>query len=301
MKKKIAILATLMLALVGIFSFALPGIAQEGTASAGKVYLVPGIYYDAGVSGGKAYNTIDVGAEKLTAEQEAEIFVENVYLAGETGSLLPEPSSDRPDWSFHGWWYTLDAEVAYTETVPETGAEDIFLYADWRNDFSLPSEPVPPAPEEEIQMRNYMRITHSDGTVEQIELFESVPDALNAYKKVQFYNEYFMLRPNDVVEFWVSGIYGDEAKRAPQPVVGLFSIQLENTAYSSTVRYLQRIDPETGEAMYINKAADGAYFRYIDEQAKVFRIYSRFHDAGGNLNVYLEHLPQYSADDYVQY
>ena len=99
MKKKIAILATLMLALVGIFSFALPGIAQEGTASAGKVYLVPGIYYDAGVSGGKAYNTIDVGAEKLTAEQEAEIFVENVYLAGETGSLLPEPSSDRPDWS----------------------------------------------------------------------------------------------------------------------------------------------------------------------------------------------------------
>lgn len=301
MKKKIAILATLMLALVGIFSFALPGIAQEGTASAGKVYLVPGIYYDAGVSGGKAYNTIDVGAEKLTAEQEAEIFVENVYLAGETGSLLPEPSSDRPDWSFRGWWYTLDAEVAYTETVPETGAEDIFLYADWRNDFSLPSEPVPPAPEEEIQMRNYMRITHSDGTVEQIELFVSVPDALNAYKKVQFYNEYFMLRPNDVVEFWVSGIYGDEAKRAPQPVVGLFSIQLENTAYSSTVRYLQRIDPETGEAMYINKAADGAYFRYIDEQAKVFRIYSRFHDAGGNLNVYLEHLPQYSADDYVQY
>ena len=301
MKKKIAILATLMLALVGIFSFALPGIAQEGTASAGKVYLVPGIYYDAGVSGAKAYNTIDVGAEKLTAEQEAEIFVENVYLAGETGSLLPEPSSDRPDWSFRGWWYTLDAEVAYTETVPETGAEDIFLYADWRNDFSLPSEPVPPAPEEEIQMRNYMRITHSDGTVEQIELFESVPDALNAYKKVQFYNEYFMLRPNDVVEFWVSGIYGDEAKRAPQPVVGLFSIQLENTAYSSTVRYLQRIDPETGEAMYINKAADGAYFRYIDEQAKVFRIYSRFHDAGGNLNVYLEHLPQYSADDYVQY
>ena len=301
MKKKIAILATLMLALVGIFSFALPGIAQEGTASAGKVYLVPGIYYDAGVSGGKAYNTIDVGAEKLTAEQEAEIFVENVYLAGETGSLLPEPSSDRPDWSFRGWWYTLDAEVAYTETVPETGAEDIFLYADWRNDFSLPSEPVPPAPEEEIQMRNYMRITHSDGTVEQIELFESVPDALNAYKKVQFYNEYFMLRPNDVVEFWVSGIYGDEAKRAPQPVVGLFSIQLENMAYSSTVRYLQRIDPETGEAMYINKAADGAYFRYIDEQAKVFRIYSRFHDAGGNLNVYLEHLPQYSADDYVQY
>lgn len=301
MKKKIAILATLMLALVGIFSFALPGIAQEGTASAGKVYLVPGIYYDAGVSGGKAYNTIDVGAEKLTAEQEAEIFVENVYLAGETGSLLPEPSSDRPDWSFRGWWYTLDAEVAYTETVPETGAEDIFLYADWRNDFSLPSEPVPPAPEEEIQMRNYMRITHSDGTVEQIELFESVPDALNAYKKVQFYNEYFMLRPNDVVEFWVSGIYGDEAKRAPQPVVGLFSIQLENTAYSSTVRYFQRIDPETGEAMYINKAADGAYFRYIDEQAKVFRIYSRFHDAGGNLNVYLEHLPQYSADDYVQY
>ena len=301
MKKKIAILATLMLALVGIFSFALPGIAQEGTASAGKVYLVPVIYYDAGVSGGKAYNTIDVGAEKLTAEQEAEIFVENVYLAGETGSLLPEPSSDRPDWSFRGWWYTLDAEVAYTETVPETGAEDIFLYADWRNDFSLPSEPVPPAPEEEIQMRNYMRITHSDGTVEQIELFESVPDALNAYKKVQFYNEYFMLRPNDVVEFWVSGIYGDEAKRAPQPVVGLFSIQLENTAYSSTVRYLQRIDPETGEAMYINKAADGAYFRYIDEQAKVFRIYSRFHDAGGNLNVYLEHLPQYSADDYVQY
>lgn len=150
-------------------------------------------------------------------------------------------------------------------------------------------------------MRNYMRITHSDGTVEQIELFESVPDALNAYKKVQFYNEYFMLRPNDVVEFWVSGIYGDEAKRAPQPVVGLFSIQLENTAYSSMVRYLQRIDPETGEAMYINKAADGAYFRYIDEQAKVFRIYSRFHDAGGNLNVYLEHLPQYSADDYVQY
>ena len=301
MKKKIAILATLMLALVGIFSFALPGIAQEGTASAGKVYLVPGIYYDAGVSGGKAYNTIDVGAEKLTAEQEAEIFVENVYFAGETGSLLPEPSPDRPDWSFRGWWYTLDAEVAYTETVPETGAEDIFLYADWRNDFSLPSEPVPPAPEEEIQMRNYMRITHSDGTVEQIELFESVPDALNAYKKVQFYNEYFMLRPNDVVEFWVSGIYGDEAKRAPQPVVGLFSIQLENTAYSSTVRYLQRIDPETGEAMYINKAADGAYFRYIDEQAKVFRIYSRFHDAGGNLNVYLEHLPQYSADDYVQY
>ena len=301
MKKKIAILATLMLALVGIFSFALPGIAQEGTASAGKVYLVPGIYYDAGVSGGKAYNTIDVGAEKLTAEQEAEIFVENVYLAGETGRLLPEPSSGSPDWSFRGWWYTLDAEVAYTETVPETGAEDIFLYADWRNDFSLPSEPVPPAPEEEIQMRNYMRITHSDGTVEQIELFESVPDALNAYKKVQFYNEYFMLRPNDVVEFWVSGIYGDEAKRAPQPVVGLFSIQLENTAYSSTVRYLQRIDPETGEAMYINKAADGAYFRYIDEQAKVFRIYSRFHDAGGNLNVYLEHLPQYSADDYVQY
>ena len=299
MKKMIALFTMLALS-VSTFSFMLGASAADNAAESAEVYLVPGYYYD-DTSGEKQYNTV-TGATKLTEEQEAAIFTENVYLAGESGEVLPDPQSEREDWSFHGWWYTVDAEIVYTETVPDAGTEDVFLYADWRNDFSLPSDPVPPpAGEEEETMRNYMRITHSDGTVEQIELFESVPDALNAYKKVQFYNEYFMLRPNDVVEFWVSGIYGDEAKRAPQPVVGLFSIQLENTAYSSTVRYLQRIDPETGEAMYINKAADGAYFRYIDEQAKVFRIYSRFHDAGGNLNVYLEHLPQYSADDYVQY
>lgn len=78
-----------MLALVGIFSFALPGIAQEGTASAGKVYLVPGIYYDAGVSGGKAYNTIDVGAEKLTAEQEAEILSKMYIWRAKQAAFCP--------------------------------------------------------------------------------------------------------------------------------------------------------------------------------------------------------------------
>ena len=151
-------------------------------------------------------------------------------------------------------------------------------------------------------MPNYMRITHSDGDVEYIELFESVPDALNAYKKVQFYNEYFLLSPGDVVEFWMSGIYsGEGAKRAPQTVTGLYSIKLESTDYSNTLDYLERVDPETGNPMYINEPSDGAFFRYHDEQAKVFRIYMRFHDGGGNLNVYLEHLPQYSADDYVQY
>lgn len=265
------------------------------------MYLVPGYYYD-DTSGEKQYNTV-TGATKLTEEQEAAIFTENVYLAGESGEVLPDPQSEREDWSFHGWWYTVDAEIVYTETVPDAGTEDVFLYADWRNDFSLPSEPVPPpAGDEEETMRNYMRITHSDGDVEYIELFESVPDALNAYKKVQFYNEYFLFSPGDVVEFWVSGIYpGEGATRAPQTVVGSFSIKLESTDYSNTLAYLERVDPETGNPMYINEPTDGAFFRYHDEQAKVFRIYMRFHDGGGNLNVYLEHLPQYSADDYVQY
>lgn len=300
MKKMIALFTMLALS-VSTFSFMLGASAADNATESAEVYLVPGYYYD-DTSGEKQYNTV-TGATKLTEEQEAAIFTENVYLAGESGEVLPDPQSEREDWSFHGWWYTVDAEIVYTETVPDAGTEDVFLYADWRNDFSLPSEPVPPpAGDEEETMRNYMRITHSDGDVEYIELFESVPDALNAYKKVQFYNEYFLFSPGDVVEFWVSGIYpGEGATRAPQTVVGSFSIKLESTDYSNTLDYLERVDPETGNPMYINEPSDGAFFRYHDEQAKVFRIYMRFHDGGGNLNVYLEHLPQYSADDYVQY
>lgn len=140
MKKMIALFTMLALS-VSTFSFMLGASAADNAAESAEVYLVPGYYYD-DTSGEKQYNTV-TGATKLTEEQEAAIFTENVYLAGESGEVLPDPQSEREDWSFHGWWYTVDAEIVYTETVPDAGTEDVFLYADWRNDFSLPSEPVP--------------------------------------------------------------------------------------------------------------------------------------------------------------
>lgn len=225
------------------------------------MYLVPGYYYD-DTSGEKQYNTV-TGATKLTEEQEAAIFTENVYLAGEERrgvALIPNRKGEDWSCSMVGGTRWMAEIRLHGNRTPTRGQKMYFCML--TGGMTFLSRPIPfprRQGDEEETMRNYMRITHSDGDVEYIELFESVPDALNAYKKVQFYNEYFLFSPGDVVEFWVSGIYpGEGATRAPQTVVGSFSIKLESTDYSNTLAYLERVDPETGNPMYINEPTDGA-------------------------------------------
>lgn len=290
--KKIGLCLAVLLVMVGMTSFT--GYAAEPKDTATAVYLVPGSYYEAG---NKVLNTVTSGAEKLSEEQAAALFTENVYCAtGAAGEKLPIPATTNDNVTFNGWWYTEHAEVTYTETVPKTTAP-VFLYADWRAALSQPMNPVNPEEGIEKKLENYMEITHVDGSVEQIEIFVSVPDAANVFKRKQFYNEYFVLYPGDTFEFFLSGIYlGDGPQRVPQPVMGNYMVQLESTAYTTTRNYIRTLDKATGEEIG-GKMKEGQipFWKCIAPEARVYRMFNKFYDAGGSYFIYMEWLKQYTV------
>lgn len=294
MKKKLISIGLMLILCLSMASVS--GYAAENAAKPAKVYLVPGSYFTA--NGETAYHTLTTGAEKLTEAQEAEIYTENVYLAtGDAGSALPAPEAGKDSRAFNGWWYTLDAVVTYTETVPQSKT-DLFLYADWRAELSQPMDPVNPDGDVEEKLEHYMQVTHKDGSTEQIEMFVSVPDAANVFQRKQYYNEYFVLYPGDEIEFFHSGLYGSkEPVRVPQMVYGKYYIKLEGTAFTQTSHYLKVYDKVTGKEIGGDMTESQIpVFRCVADEAKYYRMFNKFYDSGGSYMIYMEWLQQYTVN-----
>lgn len=189
--------------------------AAEGTSETEKtsqVYLVPGSYYDE--DGAKQQNTVE-NATALSEDECSALHMEgNVYKAGEKGSVLPKAQTENYGIVFNGWWYIVDAEIVYTDTVPAV-TEDTYLYADFRADLSQHQDPVAPKGEVKQEYKHYLLITHTDGTSEKVQLYVSGTDYADkddaGYgSPVQFYNEWFELRPGDLVQIYVTGIIEDD-------------------------------------------------------------------------------------------
>ena len=257
-----------------------------------QVYLVPGTWYDAATKRNVA-NTVD-GATALTAEQKAALHMENnVYFAGETGSALPVPSTTRDGYSFNGWWTIKNATVEYVDEVPEA-TENLYLYADFRAELSQPKDPVNPPDGAEEKLIHYLRIEHLDtGEAEMIPLFVSGTDVSGACSAgyggpVQFYNEWFELRANDLIQVWVSRIYGADPVNAPQkrgapePKCGY---DLESSGANRTDNYIKAYN-ESGLKSFLN--VENPTFKYVMNETHHFRVYIKFYDDGGHLTIYME-------------
>ena len=265
-------------------------------AETAHVYLLPGTWYDAAEKETR-YNTV-TGATALTAEEKAALHLEadpNVYKAGEAGSKLPAPATEKKDaegqpFVFQGWWYIEKASVTYTETVPEA-KENLYLYADFRAEASQRHDPVAPPEQVGAGDKNFMEVIHEDGTTEYLPLLVSGSDSPNITQMgygvyVQFSNEYFALRRNDRLSFYLTDIGegGDEEPTCyPKPKEsGSFSVSLESNG-SGTNRssdYLCEDTEATAERGKLTLA-------FMSTESMTFRVYFKIATAG-TLNVYIE-------------
>ncbi len=267
-----------------------------GATEEHAVYLVPGSYTDK-KTGQTVYNTVD-GATKLTDEESEAISTPNVYRFD--GEALPEPATTREGVVFNGWWTIEDAEIVYHETAPET-SKTVYLYADWRADLSQPKDPIIPDEGEEVVYAHYMEITRAlTGKKEKVQLFVSGTDVPNAVQAgyggpVQFYNEWFLLEPGDMVRIYVSKVYGAEPTLAPQ-LRGARKITMESGW----------LKPQTDDATSQTNGFPGDYANSIhgeprmlysgkktpysteEPQAHHCRIYVKFYDNGGTMTVYVQ-------------
>ena len=259
-------------------------------AETANIYLVPGSYTDTKTNQ-TVYNTVSEGAVKLTDAQCDEIHTANAYLL--TGDTLPVPATSRTDCTFNGWWSVQDAEIRYYETVPEV-TETTYLYADFRAELSQPKDPVNPPEDAEEEMIHYLRIEHQDtGEIERIPLFVSgtdVPSAVTAGYggPVQFYNEWFELRANDLIQVWVSRVYGPNPTNAPQkrgvpePKCGF---DLESSGANRTDDYIKAYN-SSGFNSFLD--VENPTFKYVQDESHHFRVYIKFYDDGGHLTIYME-------------
>ncbi len=265
-------------------------------AETAQVYLVPGSWYDAEEKETR-YNTVE-GATALTAEEKAGLnFAEaqTVYKAGAAGTELPTPETEHTDaegapFVFQGWWYIVNASVTYTETVPET-REALYLYADFRAALSQRHEPAAPSAQVGQGDKNFMEVTHDDGTKEYLPLLVSGTDQSGKSEMgygtpVQFSNEYFELRHNDRIKVYLTNISeegGDEEptaypKRSSSGYVVTFEANGSGT--NKTANYLCD-DLATS-------TKDGAYtMAYHHSDTMTFRVYIKV-ETSGRLDVYLE-------------
>lgn len=274
MKKIITIAATASLIAACVTGAALSGTAAELPSSeteSVQVYLVPG-----------AGNTL-TGLEK--ADSDALNMEGDVYVAGKAGSTLPTPATTKTDgkgnaFTFNGWWYIVDATVTYTETVPEV-TETTYLYADFRADLSQRKDPVAPQGGEAQEDKNYLIITHADGTEDKIPLLVSgtdVADAMDAGygNPVQFFNEWFTLQKGDLIKVYVTGIYeGDDPVWAPKDG----GVTFEGGGKSVSSDWVGTYDRTGGYTMY-----------YIPEETHIFRVYIKFKSSGKTMTFYIEKL-----------
>ncbi len=260
--------------------------AEESAA----VYLVPG-----------EGNLLE-GAEEADA---AALNIEGkVYKAGAAGTELPTPTTERKDedgnaFVFQGWWYIEDASVTYTKTVPDV-AVTTYLYTDFRAPLSQHRDPAPPKENPSVALGNHMHIIHTDtGEEEDVLLRVSGTDFATAEQAryghaVQWFNEYFELRPGDRVQFWLAGLNLETPQCMPLTVwngSGFYKAGYEFAVSGSnkTADYLEPFNNVAGNPTdSAFKFVDEPTFSYKGKQAQHFRIYIKMFDSGSWLNIYLE-------------
>ena len=269
--------------------------APAPAAETAQVYLVPGSWYDTEAKETK-YNTV-AGATALSSEEKTALKLEeepNVYKAGAAGTELPTPATEHTDaegepFVFQGWWYIVNASVTYTEVVPEA-KEDLYHYADFRAAFSQRHEPA--APPEQIGQgdKNFMEVTHEDGTVDYLPLLVSGTDQSGKQEMgygtpVQFFNEYFELRHNDRIKVYLTDISEDsDGKPAAYPKRSssgfVVTFEANGSGTNRTANYL--CDDITAS----NK--DDEYtMAYHHTDTMTFRVYIKV-ETNGRLDVYME-------------
>ncbi len=286
-------------------------VAAPAAAEAAQTYLVPGSWYD-GKTKETKYNTVS-GLTALTEAEKEALHLEkepNIYRAGAAGSELPEPVTEKTDaegkpFVFQGWWYIEDASVTYTETVPETDGI-LYLYADFRAAASQRHDPVTPPEQVGGGEKNFLLITHEDGSEDVVPLLVSGTDVWNVYdmgygSKVQFFNEYFTLKKNDRIKVYLTDIgtsdrHDDEPFVYPKPTVGpgykYFSFSLESSGSNSTSDYLFA-DSYGLDGSGVVEDGEEPEMAYIPQETMTFRIYIKVEAGGsgmreGRLQVYME-------------
>lgn len=294
-KKILAVVlaSTLALGVSGAAAVAEATDAVATEAEAAKVYLVPGSYTDS-ATGDTVYHAVTENVTKLTAEQCAEISTPNAYLfEGKAGDALPAPSTKREGYTFNGWWCVENSVLVYHETMPDV-AKTAYYYADWRAELSQPMKPVNPPDDAEEELLHYLHIEHQDtGEEELVPLFISGTDVSGACTAgyggpVQFYNEWFELRANDLVQVWVSNIYGvspvnaPQKRGAPEPKCGF---DLERSGSNRTEDF---ISPYNASGLKSFMDVENPTFIYYPTASHHFRIYIKFYDDGGHMTIYME-------------
>lgn len=272
------------------------------TKAAAQVYLVPGVG-----------NSLE--GTPLTAEETAALQMEGeVFKAGAAGSALPTPTTTKTDrtgapFAFNGWWYIKDATVTYVDVVPAE-EEITYLYADFRAALSQHSDPVAPSGGTATSTpEHYMLVTRAEtGEQEMIPLRVSGSDVSNADKAtyggpVQWYNEWFVLYPGDVVSYWFTGLYGPTPMYGPRPRDGECDILINQSGqYGKTGMYMQygNDDAALNDDSYkrskyftANALRQAPTLTYTGEwatQPYVFRIYIQFYNQGNHMTLFMENL-----------
>ena len=293
--KKILILgmaALLGLTCVGGLSATAAAEGTNETEKTAQVYLVPGSYYDE--DGAKQQNTVE-NATALSEDECSALHMEgNVYKAGEKGSVLPKAQTENYGIVFNGWWYIVDAEIVYTDTVPAV-TEDTYLYADFRADLSQHQDPVAPKGEVKQEYKHYLLITHTDGTSEKVQLYVSGTDYADMDDAgygapVQFFNEYFTLKKGDLIQVFITGIIEDD-KPTNMPSNKKSGLTFANVAFetsgkSSTQSYISNYNAKDDGSGYAD--VENPTLKYLGNSSCNFRVYIKFSSQGARMNLYLE-------------
>lgn len=272
-------------------------VSAAETDGASAVYLVPGSYVDE--NNEVKYNTVP-SAKKLSDAECTAVKTENAYLCeAAAGQPLPLPSTERAGYDFNGWWGIENATVTYYTEVPEaTGVT--YLYADWRTALSQPMDPVVPGDDEIVKPTHYLSVNRTmTGEKLIIPLLVSGTDVPNAVQAgygapVQFFNEWFYLQPGDIVQVYVSRVYGSDAVVAPQLRNSKRSTQMESSGSNHTSSYLLALTDDTSNQFfngdYTNSINGDPRWAYKADEGHNFRIYIKFYDAGGHMTIYMENM-----------
>ena len=262
------------------------GISETQTA---QVYLVPGSYYDE--DGEKQQNTVE-NATALSEDECSALHMEgNVYKAGEKGSVLPKAQTENYGIVFNGWWYIVDAEIVYTDTVPAV-TEDTYLYADFRADLSQHQDPIAPKGEVKQEYKHYLLITHTDGTSEKVQLYVSGTDYAGMDDAgygapVQFYNEYFTLKKGDLIQIFLSGIVDDDEPTC-MPVHDSTQASCVSFEASGTSKTADYVAYNTADGNHPANETAHHTLKYIATATQNFRVYIKSLNNGSSLNFYIE-------------
>ena len=293
--KKILAFATGILLTVGLAAGMTAGCKvnapDETKPAQEKLYFVPGTYVS---DGQKIENTIASGATKLSDEDCAKLFTENVYrCALAAGEDLPVPVSSRTDaegnaYSFNGWWAIVNATVTYFDSVP-TVTETTFLYADWRADLSQRKDPVTPDGYVEVEPNHYMEITRKEtGEKEKITLrstpSDQVTETLGYPYSAELYAQGFDLNPGDTFIVYTTGLTNDEdAVKSPvedKDRRRYINLETSGDGANRTGDYLSAPD--------LTNFRTTATLTYIAEESGTFNIYIKYFAGGSIMAVYME-------------